>query len=124
MPDPQWFDCSSAFGERTQCGTVQLPLDYDQPRKATTDVALLKLSVADPSRKLGTLFINPGGPGGSGVQIAAAASQFLSPALLERFDVVGVDPRGTNFSSNVRCFRNLGEQATALARPERAVPGR
>ena len=115
VPDPQWFDCSSAFGERTSCGTVQLPLDYDQPRKATTEVALLKLSVADPSRKIGTLFINPGGPGGSGVQIAAAASFFLSPALLERFDVVGVDPRGTNFSSNVQCFRNLGEQATGLA---------
>lgn len=115
VPDPQWFDCSSAFGERTECGTVQLPLDYDQPRKASTEVALLRLSVADPSRKIGTLFINPGGPGGSGVQIAAAASYFLSPALLERFDVVGVDPRGTNFSSNVKCFRHLGDQADALA---------
>lgn len=114
VPDPQWFDCSSVFGDRTECGTVQLPLDYDQPRKATTDVALLRLSVADPARKIGTLFINPGGPGGSGVQIAAAASFFLSPALLERFDVVGVDPRGTNFSSNVKCFRHLGEQADAL----------
>ncbi|NUU19147.1 alpha/beta fold hydrolase [Cellulomonas humilata] len=113
-PDPQWFDCSTAFGPRTQCGTVQLPLDYDQPRKATTEVALLKVPATDPSRKLGTLFLNPGGPGGSGVQIAAAAPFFLSPALLERFDVVGFDPRGTNYSSNVQCFRNLGEQANAL----------
>ncbi|WP_421735559.1 alpha/beta hydrolase [Cellulomonas sp.] len=114
-PDPQWFDCSTAFGPRTQCGTVQLPLDYDQPRKATTEVALLKVPATDPARKLGTLFLNPGGPGGSGVQIAAAAPFFLSPALLERFDVVGFDPRGTNYSSNVQCFRNLGEQASALA---------
>ena len=57
------------------------------------------------------------------MQIAAAASYFLSPALLERFDVVGVDPRGTNFSSNVQCFRHLGEQADALAGPERPLPG-
>lgn len=122
VPDPHWFDCSSAFGERTECGTVLLPLDYDQPRKATTEVALLKLAVADPARKVGTLFVNPGGPGGSGVQMAAAAAQFLSPGLLERFDVVGVDPRGTNFSSNVRCFRNLGEQAAALSGLNVAFP--
>jgi len=114
-PDPQWFDCSSAFADRAQCGTVQLPLDYDQPRGATTEVALLKIPATDPAHKIGSLFVNPGGPGGSGVSIAAAASEFLSPAVLERFDVVGVDPRGTNYSSNVQCFRNLGEQANALA---------
>ncbi|KQY46441.1 alpha/beta hydrolase [Cellulomonas sp. Root137] len=113
-PDPQWFDCSTAFGPRTQCGTVQLPLDYDQPRKASTEVALLRVPATDPARKIGTLFVNPGGPGGSGVAIAAQASLFLSPAVLERFDVVGFDPRGTNYSSNVQCFRNLGEQANAL----------
>ncbi|GIG22084.1 peptidase [Cellulomonas chitinilytica] len=114
-PDPQWFDCAAAFADGAQCGTVQLPLDYDEPGGATTEVALLKIPATDQAHKIGSLFVNPGGPGGSGVQIAAAASQFLSPALLERFDVVGVDPRGTNYSSNVRCFKDLGAQANALA---------
>jgi pimeloyl-ACP methyl ester carboxylesterase len=114
-PDPQWFDCSSAFGDRAQCGTVQLPLDYDQPKGATTEVAVLKVPATDQAHKIGSLFVNPGGPGGSGVSIASAASQFLSPAVLARFDVVGFDPRGTNYSSNVQCFKNLGEQANALA---------
>lgn len=111
---PHWFDCSSVAGPRAQCGTIRLPLDYDKPKGAKTEVAMLRIRVADPKKKLGTLFINPGGPGGSGVSIAAAASQFLSPKVLARFDVVGFDPRGTNFSDDVRCFKNLGVQAKTL----------
>lgn len=114
-PDPGWWDCAAAFADGAVCGTVALPLDYDEPNGATTEVALLKVPATDPAHKIGTLFVNPGGPGGSGVQIAAAASQFLSPSVLEKFDVVGFDPRGTNYSDNVRCFKNLGEQANALA---------
>ncbi|WP_029290387.1 alpha/beta hydrolase [Cellulomonas sp. HZM] len=122
LPKVDWFDCSDVVGPRTQCGTVRLPLDYDKPKGATTEVALLRLKVKDPKKKVGTLFLNPGGPGGSGVQIAAAASQFLSPALLEKFDVVGFDPRGTNFSDDVRCFKNLGAQASALKGMNVAFP--
>jgi len=113
-PKPDWFDCSEVVGPRAECGTVQLPLDYDAPKGATTEVALLRIRVADPSKKVGTLFLNPGGPGGSGVSIAAAAPSFLSKSLLAKFDVVGFDPRGTNFSDNVKCFKNLGAQAKQL----------
>lgn len=112
-PDPQWFDCTSVFGATADCGTVALPLDYDKPRGATTEVALLRVRATDPARKIGTLFVNPGGPGGSGVLMAAAAEEFLTEDVRARFDVVGIDPRGTNFSTNVACFRNAGEQAAA-----------
>lgn len=114
-PDPEWYDCSTLFGEGTECGTVELPLDYDQPRRGTTEVALLRVRATDPTNRIGSLFVNPGGPGGSGVEIAAAAPYFLSPEVLARFDVVGMDPRGTNYSSNVQCFRNMGEQEAALS---------
>ncbi len=114
-PDPGWFDCSPLFAPTAQCGVVALPLDYDEPRGATTEVALLRIPATDPARRIGTLFLNPGGPGGSGVEIAAAAPQFLDPELLARFDVVGFDPRGTNYSSNVQCFKDVGQQAAALA---------
>jgi pimeloyl-ACP methyl ester carboxylesterase len=114
-PDPGWFDCTSLFGAGTECGTVELPLDYDQPRRGTTEVAMLRVRATDPARRIGTLFVNPGGPGGSGVEMAAMASAFLSPELLAHFDVVGIDPRGTNYSANVRCFRDAGEQGVALA---------
>ncbi|AEE44440.1 alpha/beta hydrolase [Cellulomonas fimi] len=115
VPDLGWFDCSPLFGGTAQCGVATLPLDYDQPRGATTDVAVLRVPATDPARRIGTLFLNPGGPGGSGVEIAAAAPQFLDPEILARFDVVGVDPRGTNYSSNVQCFKDVGQQAAALS---------
>ncbi|MGB7980033.1 MAG: alpha/beta hydrolase, partial [Candidatus Nanopelagicales bacterium] len=121
-PRPDWFDCSPLFGERTECATVKLPLDYDQPRGAQTEVAVLRIKAANQKRKLGTLFLNPGGPGGSGVEIAAAAPFFLSPSLLARFDVVGMDPRGTNYSANVRCWPNVGAQAAALSGLNVAFP--
>lgn len=116
VPTPKiaWFDCS-VVTPRAACGTVRLPLDYDQPKGATTEVALLRIRVADPKQRIGTLFVNPGGPGGSGVQMAAFAPQFLGPELLAKFDIVGVDPRGVSFSDNVRCFKDFGAQAKALS---------
>ncbi|MBT0993389.1 alpha/beta hydrolase [Cellulomonas sp. DKR-3] len=109
-----WFDCTNVVGPRFDCGTVDLPLDYDEPEGATTSVALLRYRTADPSRKVGTLFVNPGGPGGSGVDIATYAPDLFPADVLARFDVVGFDPRGTNFSDNVQCWRNLGEQTNAI----------
>lgn len=114
-PTPRWFDCSPAFGEGNECTTVNLPLDYDEPRGATTAVAVLRHPATDQANKIGSLFLNPGGPGGSGVEIAAFAAQFLGPEVLERFDIIGVDPRGTNYSDNVRCWQDMGEQAADLA---------
>ena len=93
-PKPAWFDCSSIFGTPgAECATVQLPLDYDKPKGAKTGVAVLRLKATDRKHKIGSLFLNPGGPGGSGVGIASAAPFFLSPDLLARFDIVGFDPR-------------------------------
>lgn len=109
-----WFDCTNVVGPRVDCGMVDLPLDYDDPTGPTTSVAVLRQRVVDPSRKVGTLFLNPGGPGGSGVSIASNAADFLPAAVLARFDVVGFDPRGTNFSTNVKCWNNLGEQTNDL----------
>ncbi len=108
-PRPDWFTCEP-FAPGAECATVALPLDYDNPTGATTDVAVLRLTARDPARRIGTLFLNPGGPGASGVQFAAFARLFLSPAVLDRFDIIGFDPRGTNYSAGVRCWKNLGEQ--------------
>lgn len=112
-PRPKWFACDP-FAPGAKCATVKLPLDYDKPTGPTTDVAVLRLPARDPDRRIGTLFINPGGPGGSGVQMAAAAPGFLGADVLDRFDIMGVDPRGTNYSDNVRCWGNVGAQYDAI----------
>lgn len=113
-PKPDWFDCSSIFGTDVECATVDLPMDYDNPRGAQTSVAVLRVKATDQKHKVGSLFLNPGGPGASGVEFAAQAPYFLGSKVLARFDIVGVDPRGVNFSDNVRCWKNAGAQAKAL----------
>ena len=112
VPTPRldWYRCYRIY----ECATVKLPTDYDHPRRGTTELALLRYKARDQKRKLGSLFVNPGGPGGSGVQMAAAAPYFLGPEVLERFDVVGMDPRGISFSDQVRCFPSAREQQPVL----------
>ncbi|MHA3946405.1 alpha/beta hydrolase [Cellulomonas bogoriensis] len=112
-PEPDWWNCSVLFGAG-ECAEIDLPLDYDEPDGEKTTVAVLRVKARDQANKIGTLFLNPGGPGGSGVWIAADAEWFLSDEVLDRFDIVGFDPRGINYSSNVTCWRNQGEAYAAL----------
>ncbi len=103
-------------------GTTQVPLDYDKPKGAKVTLALFKVPAADPEERIGTLFVNPGGPGGSGVDLAASATEFLSQSVLDHFDIVGFDPRGTNGSTHVTCFSSSASQASALSGLSEAFP--
>jgi pimeloyl-ACP methyl ester carboxylesterase len=101
-----WSKCYSQFGP-FQCGTVQVPLDYDSPNGATISLALVRLPATDPAHRIGSLFLNPGGPGGSGVDYTVFAGPFLyTDEVRAKFDLVGFDPRGTNRSTALRCFGN------------------
>jgi len=94
-----WTSCGGGF----QCGTVQVPLDYSHPSAGTIDIALNRKPATIPAQRIGSLLINPGGPGASGIDwIAASAPAF---AILNRkFDLVGFDPRGIGRSAPVRCL--------------------
>ncbi|MCZ7434919.1 alpha/beta hydrolase [Micromonospora sp. WMMC241] len=120
VPTPKldWYACY----DYAECATVRLPLDYDNPKGATTEVALLRVKARDRQHKVGSLFLNPGGPGGSGTDIALAAPYFLGDDLLDRFDIVGVDPRGVAASDNIKCFPSVKEQTRAYAGLNVAFP--
>ncbi|TDB73361.1 alpha/beta hydrolase [Micromonospora sp. KC723] len=120
VPTPKldWYAC---YGY-AECATVDLPLDYDQPKGPTTEVALLRVKARDQQARIGSLFVNPGGPGGSGTDIALAAPDFLSDEVLDRFDVVGIDPRGVGASQNVKCFPSVKDQTRAYAGLNVAFP--
>jgi len=105
-----WRDCSSVVSTGVRCGTVDVPLDYDEPEGATTRIALLHVPARKPASRIGTLFLNPGGPGGSAVELAAMAQSWLPAGVVDRFDLVGVDPRGIGYSEAVSCFRTAGER--------------
>src|SRR5215468_6277217 len=119
VPTPvlRWTACRKA----DQCATAELPLDYNDPRGAKVKVALLRIRAKDPRDRLGTVFVNPGGPGDSARDWAALLPQALPKVILDRFDVVGADPRGVGGSTRIRCFATKAEKLRTLA-PFTATP--
>ncbi|MEV4640896.1 alpha/beta hydrolase [Actinoplanes sp. NPDC049548] len=109
-PHLRWYACYSW----AQCATAHVPLDYDNPHGEQTTVALLRVRAKDQRHRIGSLFVNPGGPGSSATSFALVAPMVLSDSLLERFDVVGMDPRGIGASDAVSCFTDAGRQTAAL----------
>jgi pimeloyl-ACP methyl ester carboxylesterase len=95
-------------------------VDWKRPRGATIDLALARHLATDPERRIGSLLINPGGPGGSGVDFAFSAPDSFSPDLLERFDIVGFDPRGVGLSNPVKCDEDRVNAQGALLYPDSA----
>jgi pimeloyl-ACP methyl ester carboxylesterase len=94
-----WTSCTGGF----QCGTVQVPLDYAHPDAGSISIALDRKPATDQANRIGSVLINPGGPGGSGVQFLRDDISALT-ALNQRFDLIGFDPRGVGQSSPVQCF--------------------
>ncbi|MBL7253458.1 alpha/beta hydrolase [Paractinoplanes lichenicola] len=120
VPTPvlDWAPCFTI----AECATVRLPLDYDRPRGATTEVAVLRVKARDQANKIGSLFVNPGGPSVAATRLALAAPLFMSDEVLDRFDIVGVDPRGIGLSANVRCFASAEQQAPVQRNLDVAFP--
>ncbi len=101
-----WSACFRDFGP-FECASVGVPLDYDQPNGPHISIAMVRLPAANPALRQGSVFINPGGPGGSGVDFALGAGPFLfTQDVRDRFDIVGFDPRGIIRSDPLRCFGN------------------
>ncbi|MFI5896715.1 alpha/beta hydrolase [Actinoplanes sp. NPDC051513] len=117
----RWAACAEEELAGFECATTAVPLDYDKPRGATTTIALARRPAGDPAHKLGTIFVNPGGPGGPGRGMVTVADQIVAPDVLARFDLVGFDPRGIGASDPVECFGTDAE-AEALYAQMKIVP--
>jgi pimeloyl-ACP methyl ester carboxylesterase len=111
-PTLAWTDCGGGF----QCATAQVPLDYQNPEGAKISLAVIRLQATDTPHRIGSLFMNPGGPGGSGVRFVRSVGKSLSSQLRARFDIVGFDPRGVSESTPVLCFTSTAEQRAFLSR--------
>jgi pimeloyl-ACP methyl ester carboxylesterase len=104
-----WKPCSDNAKHR--CATMQVPVDYTKPAGDRFTLALRKAPATDPAKRLGSLVINPGGPGGSGVEYAQYASFVFSPAVRAAYDIVGFDPRGIGQSDPVSCLSDADMDA-------------
>ena len=87
-----WQRCKGGL-----CTTMKVPLDWENPGKASLDIKVMKAPSANPSK--GPLFVNPGGPGVGGVYF----SRSLGSDAWEGYDIVGWDPRGSGESTHVEC---------------------
>jgi pimeloyl-ACP methyl ester carboxylesterase len=85
------------------CATLTVPLDHADPARGSLDMAVIRVRAADQRQRIGSLVLNPGGPGVSGVDFMPAWAASLPGELLARFDLVSFDPRGTGRSAPIRC---------------------
>ncbi|MHC2186405.1 alpha/beta hydrolase [Rathayibacter agropyri] len=99
-----WDDC----GDGALCATATVPLDWDEPTGDTASIALVRRPATE-GPALGSLLVNPGGPGGSGVDFIRNSAKFaVDSRLAARYDVVGFDPRGVGASTAVSCLDGPG----------------
>lgn len=103
-------DSSAAFGWEpygadaagpgaVEIGVLEVPLDYEDPSLGTFELYVARRLADDPEARIGSLLVNPGGPGFGGTDFAVYAEQIYEPELLARFDIVGWDPRGTGLTT-------------------------
>lgn len=103
-----WTDCDGGF----QCATLRVPLDYRQPQAKKITLGLARRPAANQRQRIGSLLVNPGGPGVSAIDFMENGD--FPAALTQRFDLIGVDPRGVGRSTKVNCH----EKPAALYTPD------
>ncbi|MGY1744896.1 alpha/beta hydrolase [Blastococcus sp. SYSU D00695] len=87
-----------------ECGYLDVSINYEEPDSETLPMFVLRARLPEQTDRIGTLVVNPGGPGASGADAALSLSQTLPEDVLRRFDVVGFDPRGVGLTTPVDCF--------------------
>ena len=119
----EWYDCGKTGGmeksaEATafKCAKVKVPLDYSKPDGQTIEIAMKK-HVATGSVRQGSLFMNPGGPGMSGVNQVETMADMNFAGVQEAYDIIGFDPRGVGSSTAITCTSAAETPAVAEAAP-------
>ena len=99
-----------------ECARLQVPVDYTQPDGDVAQLAVLRKKATDQAHRIGSLVINPGGPGASGTEAATGiAPQIKGMPIAARFDLVGFDPRGIGASTPaIQCFTPAERDADRL----------
>ena len=110
-------------GDRLQklsfgCALIDVPRDYAHPNGATFKLTLLRIHDSDNTAHTGSLILNPGGPGGSGIELALNLAGQISNDILTHFDLIGFDPRGVGNSTPVKCISDKLKDRFTAASPD------
>ncbi|MDP1720735.1 MAG: alpha/beta hydrolase [Candidatus Nanopelagicaceae bacterium] len=106
-----WSSCYDNF----DCSYLQVPIDYKDLALGRFKLRLLRHGAIEQKGRIGSLVLNPGGPGASGVEYAYNAEYIFSPDLLQKYDIVGFDPRGVGQSVPIRCLTDRETDASYSA---------
>jgi pimeloyl-ACP methyl ester carboxylesterase len=133
-PEPEaaaieWTDCDAQIQPliadqpgsdrnlKFECGTTEVPISYDEPGGATLPLFLVRAVLAGQTDRIGSLMINPGGPGGSGADAAIGLALSLPVEVLGRFDIVGFDPSGVGLSTPIECISDETKDQMVASEP-------
>ncbi|MQA75513.1 MAG: alpha/beta fold hydrolase, partial [Solirubrobacterales bacterium] len=101
----EWGECppSPRLDPRQECASLPVPLNYSAPGGETIEIAVSRMVTSSPDQRRGVILYNPGGPGSSGIYGPSRLAATMPQGVLDRYDLVGFDPRGINFSAPVSC---------------------
>ena len=129
-----WTDCDAEISELVagtpgserdlafECGRTEVPISYDEPQGATLPIFLVRARLAGQTDRIGSLVVNPGGPGASGADAGLGLALSLPEDVLRRFDIVGFDPRGVGLSTPVECLPPELKDRVIAAEPRPSTP--
>jgi pimeloyl-ACP methyl ester carboxylesterase len=129
VADIQWTDCTSEIADLIKdqpgadrdltfdCGRTEVPISYDEPDGATLPLFLVRAVMAGQTDRIGSLMVNPGGPGASGADTAINLALTLPDDVMKRFDIVGFDPRGVGLSTPIECIPDDLKERMIAAEP-------
>jgi pimeloyl-ACP methyl ester carboxylesterase len=115
-PTITWKPCGDPDPKEVDCGSIEVPLDWAKPNGQKITIGLARRKATGPGTRIGAVLVDPGGPGGSGVELVRSFQPFTAK-VSARFDTVGFDPRGINASTQLRCDGDLSAASDAAKHP-------
>jgi pimeloyl-ACP methyl ester carboxylesterase len=114
-----WTACDGSTNTEVECGNIEVPFDYADPEQGSFVLYIKKHNAANPADRIGSMMVNPGGPGFGGSSLADDAQYYFSQDLIDRFDIIAWDPRGTGESTPaVNCVDTFDEYFGLDSPPE------
>jgi pimeloyl-ACP methyl ester carboxylesterase len=114
-----WTACDGSTNTEVECGNIEVPFDYADPEQGSFVLYVKKHNAASPADRIGSMMVNPGGPGFGGSSLADDAQYYFSQDLIDHFDIIAWDPRGTGESTPaVDCVDTFDEYFGLDSPPE------
>jgi len=115
----EWKPCDGSANTEVECGNIEVPFDYADPDQGSFVLFVKKHNAASPADRIGSMMVNPGGPGFGGSSLADDAQYYFSQDLIDHFDIIAWDPRGTGESTpSVDCVDTFDEYFALDSPPE------